>query len=352
MQDLADIRSRLSAHTAALVISMNLCSLGCQGRAEKRLDNIGELKGIRGKIHWTAANMTSKSQKSIWEAYQDDDREVWREMRGELVKEWYEVTVLHKHRHLIQQYIEELGYRGVFDELDNIQDELDQRNDAAREGTALPTVSNSDDSDTNEPTVKEGSEFGSKDQPDDQLERSSILKRGSDPRALSQKARYDKNKSMPHTPKSSLSTIDFEHITPEHLTLHDSKSSSPSVFQYLDDSDSSASRPLTPPDSPKTSKYLRFDKQIHVGMINPKKTKARTPEEQAAHDKRKEKRKARTPEQLKAHEKRKEGRKTGKRIVIVEADESSQIEGGGVQQAESNAEEEFTGRILSYEDGP
>jgi hypothetical protein len=119
MKDLAEIRLKLSAHTSALIMSLNLCSLGSQGKVEKQLEGVGgDLEGIRVKVDWIAANITAKSEDgTVWTSYTNDDKTFWRELRRELVKEGYHSSVLHKHKRLLKSYVEELGMRGVFDDL-------------------------------------------------------------------------------------------------------------------------------------------------------------------------------------------------------------------------------------------
>ncbi|KAF8854259.1 hypothetical protein BDZ45DRAFT_557340, partial [Acephala macrosclerotiorum] len=119
MRDLAEIRIKLSTYTAAINMSLNLCSLGSQGRVEKELNDVGvklggSLDGIRVKIDWIAANMTARSGDGIvWTLYENDDREFWRQLRRELVKEGYHSSVLHRHKGLLKSYVAELGQRGV-----------------------------------------------------------------------------------------------------------------------------------------------------------------------------------------------------------------------------------------------
>jgi hypothetical protein len=128
MKDLAEIRLKLSAHTSALIMSLNLCSLGSQSRVEKQLNGVGgDLEGIRTKVEWIAANMTAKNGDStVWTSYTNDDKSFWRELRRELVREGYQSSVIHKHKHLLKEYVEELGSRGVFD---HISDEEHLEND-------------------------------------------------------------------------------------------------------------------------------------------------------------------------------------------------------------------------------
>jgi hypothetical protein len=102
-------------------MSLNLCSLGSQGRVERQLNSVeGDLEGIREKVDWIAANITARSgDGTVWTSYEDDDRAFWRELRRGLVNEGYRSSIIHKHKHLITDYVEELGKRGVFDQNDD-----------------------------------------------------------------------------------------------------------------------------------------------------------------------------------------------------------------------------------------
>ena len=118
VQDLSEIRLKLAAHTSAILMMVNLCSLGSQGRVEAQLNNVGgELEGIRGKVDWIAANMQARGgDGTVWTSYANDDRSMWKQLRSELNKEGYDSSVLHKHRRLIKKYVKELGDRGLFDQ--------------------------------------------------------------------------------------------------------------------------------------------------------------------------------------------------------------------------------------------
>jgi hypothetical protein len=138
MKDLAEIRLKLSAHTSALIMSLNLCSLGFQTRVEKQLNNVGgDLGGIRAKVDWIAANMTAKNgdgNGTVWTSYTNDDKTFWRELRRELVKEGYHSSVLHKHKNLLKEYVEELGSRGVFDNVSDEESSEEEVEEKARNG--------------------------------------------------------------------------------------------------------------------------------------------------------------------------------------------------------------------------
>jgi hypothetical protein len=132
MRDLAEIRIKLSTYTTAINMSLNLCSLGSQGRVEKELNDVGvrlggSLEGIRVKVDWIAANMTARSGNgTVWTSYENDDREFWRQLRRELVKEGYRSSVLHRHKGLLKSYVAELGQRGIFDQVDEEEDDQDK----------------------------------------------------------------------------------------------------------------------------------------------------------------------------------------------------------------------------------
>lgn len=297
MQDLAEIRLKLSAHTSAILLSLNLCSLSCQGRIERRMNNVGgDLEGIRWKVDWIAANMAASSgEGSIWSSYTDDDRGFWRELRRGLVKEGYRSSVLHRHKHLIKQYVEELGNRGVFDE-----------------GNDTNSHAVEDEEHNRQPSESSDSEDAEEDETLDVV--SSDEQQSHEEQGGGKLARESTPESTPaNTNFDSRSKVDDEDVNGPKITQ-------PEDERVIDS-------PLTPPQTPKTSKYLRFDKRIHVGSINPGAMKARSPEEQAAHDKRKEKRRRRTPEEREAHDKRKAERRSEtskhKRVVIHPANRSS-----------------------------
>lgn len=228
VQDVMEIRSKLSAYTSAILISLNLCSLGALGRSEHKMNDLmGDLKGLRWKTDWAVALMAAKNtDRNVWSYYMNDVGRFWTELRRELVKEGYERSILHDRKHLIKLYIQELGNRAVFEEA-----------------------------------------------PEDKAAAPQITSRISG--------------SRPYIPISRSDEVDD-----------------------------------TLPESPRTPKYLRFDKRIHIGSINPRAMNARSPEQQAAHDKHKEEKRARSAGVQEDNEQRKTGHTRGKakhkpRIVYV-----------------------------------
>ncbi|KAH7407326.1 hypothetical protein BKA64DRAFT_412593 [Cadophora sp. MPI-SDFR-AT-0126] len=130
-KDLAEIRIKLSTHTSAIMMSLNLCSLDSMGRVEAILGRVearsashGEqLHGIRKALHWVTANMAAASgEGSVWTSYTNDDQMFWRELRRELANEGYRSDTLQRHKRLIKNYVEELGNRGVFDDIPDLEE--------------------------------------------------------------------------------------------------------------------------------------------------------------------------------------------------------------------------------------
>lgn len=103
-----------------------LLFVGFSGTCRRQLNDMGgELKGIRGKVDWITANMTVRcGDGTVWTTYENDDRSFWRQLRGELVKEGYRSSVLQRHKRLLTQYVEELGQRGILDQVNTEEDEV------------------------------------------------------------------------------------------------------------------------------------------------------------------------------------------------------------------------------------
>lgn len=117
MQELSEIKRTLSAHTSAMTVCLDLCSSRGQGRVEKQLRNLAELRGIPEMTSKFAAEMTAKtSDGTVWTLYKEDDSAFWKKLRRRLVKNGFGSHVLEKHEDLIKEYVEELGRRGVFDQ--------------------------------------------------------------------------------------------------------------------------------------------------------------------------------------------------------------------------------------------
>ncbi|CAF9921396.1 MAG: hypothetical protein ALECFALPRED_001778 [Alectoria fallacina] len=122
MADLAEMRGKLTYYISAISLFLNMVSTGTMGRVERQMNDAGgDLRDIKLAVNGITAHLMSSSirhEGSVLTAYADDDRVVWKEFRRELVEDGFSSSVIRKHKSLIKAYIEELGNRGLFDEVD------------------------------------------------------------------------------------------------------------------------------------------------------------------------------------------------------------------------------------------
>lgn len=125
VQELAQLRTKISYYVSALTLFLNMVSTGTMGRVEKKMDDTGgDLTKIRITLNGITAQLMSKNQQegSVFTTYADDDKAVWREFRRELIQESLPSSVIHKNKKTIKAYIKELASRGVLDDVDEPSD--------------------------------------------------------------------------------------------------------------------------------------------------------------------------------------------------------------------------------------
>jgi hypothetical protein len=83
---------------------------------------------------------------TVWTSYENDDRAFWRQLRRELVEEGYHSSVLRKYKELLKDYVEELGRRGVFDQINSEEDEKIEGDEESEEDFPLEAKEPQDDS--------------------------------------------------------------------------------------------------------------------------------------------------------------------------------------------------------------
>ncbi|MCJ1382282.1 hypothetical protein MMC17_005395 [Xylographa soralifera] len=120
MQELTELRQKLSHHTASITVFLNLLSIGSQRRVEKQMIHQGgDLNELRLTVNSMLARMMSKDQSaegSVLTIFSGDDQSVWKSFRRELIKDGYDSSVISQHMDTIKAYIEELADKGVIDE--------------------------------------------------------------------------------------------------------------------------------------------------------------------------------------------------------------------------------------------
>jgi hypothetical protein len=87
MDTLGEIRVKLISHKTSLTLFLDTIQLHQSGKMATTLDNHGgQLDVILDKVDTIAARMGQRSG-SIMTSYDDDDKEVWKQFRRELVAE-------------------------------------------------------------------------------------------------------------------------------------------------------------------------------------------------------------------------------------------------------------------------
>ncbi|KAI4184646.1 MAG: hypothetical protein LQ346_006065 [Caloplaca aetnensis] len=114
-----DIRGKISSHTSALTLYLNLMATGSVGRVEKQMEDAGsDLREVKKAVNNLTARLVigPHSEGSVLTTRTNDDKAVWKEFRRSLLKEGFDSSLLKKHKSLIEAYLRELGERGVLDD--------------------------------------------------------------------------------------------------------------------------------------------------------------------------------------------------------------------------------------------
>jgi hypothetical protein len=117
--NIKEIRQKMMTYSTAISTTLQLMSLGSQGRVERKLNRQGgKLDGICEKVNLVLARLnTTHPEGTVMTNYTNDDKSFWRAFRRELVKEGYSSNVLRgRPETLIKAYVRELGERGILDE--------------------------------------------------------------------------------------------------------------------------------------------------------------------------------------------------------------------------------------------
>jgi hypothetical protein len=98
MDQLGTIRVKLISHKTSLTLFLDTIQLHQSGKVATTLDNHGgQLDVILDKVDNIAARMTQRSG-SVMTGYDDDDEEVWKQFRRELIAEGFSSEVLQQHK--------------------------------------------------------------------------------------------------------------------------------------------------------------------------------------------------------------------------------------------------------------
>lgn len=118
VKEIVECRTTVSTYATVITLTLNLLSLGSKGKAEKELSNQrGEAKGLRLPINMLLAKQmagTSEETKDISvPSNAHNERELWRSLRRELVKQGFGSHLVHANKNIIKAYVQELVDRGL-----------------------------------------------------------------------------------------------------------------------------------------------------------------------------------------------------------------------------------------------
>jgi hypothetical protein len=137
VKNLDPLRVKLTQHITAITAYLDAVGLGALGRIERDLNAIPAR--IQHTIDALAAEIRAgRREGSIMTTYSDDEKDVWKQFRRELIGDGMKSSFVHKYKPLIRKYLKELAERGELEELPLEDETLAQKSllnsDLSREG--------------------------------------------------------------------------------------------------------------------------------------------------------------------------------------------------------------------------
>jgi hypothetical protein len=116
MDQLGALRVKLISHKSSLTLFLDTIQLHQTGKMTTTLSGHGEqLDIILDKVDAIAAKMSNQKSGSVMTSYDNDDKEVWKDFRRELVAEGFSSSVLQQHKDVLRAYIREIDQKGLLD---------------------------------------------------------------------------------------------------------------------------------------------------------------------------------------------------------------------------------------------
>lgn len=98
MDQLGEVRLKLINHKTSITVFLDTVQLNHHGKIATTLDSQSEqLNVIRAKVDQIAARLGQRAATTLT-TYDDDDKEVWKAFRRELVAEGFDSEVLQRHK--------------------------------------------------------------------------------------------------------------------------------------------------------------------------------------------------------------------------------------------------------------
>ncbi|KAK5759173.1 hypothetical protein LTS12_010782 [Elasticomyces elasticus] len=114
IKDLTELRLKLNQHVIAITACLETVGLGALSRIERGLETLPQIKHT---IDALAADIRAgRREASVLTTYDDDDKEVWRQFRRELIGEGMRSSTIHKYKPQIKDYLRTLAGTGLLEE--------------------------------------------------------------------------------------------------------------------------------------------------------------------------------------------------------------------------------------------
>ena len=115
VKNLSDLRAKLTQHIAAITAYLDTVGLDSLGRIERGLNAIPER--IQQTVDTLAAEIRAgRREGSIMTTNDDDEKDVWRLFRRELIGDGMRSSVIHRFKPHIRKYLRELAEKGELEE--------------------------------------------------------------------------------------------------------------------------------------------------------------------------------------------------------------------------------------------
>jgi hypothetical protein len=128
IEQLGAVRWKIIAYTSTISVLLDAVQLRATSRVEEKLDNVssqmtGGFEGLKRAVLGMAiksrAEQRGGSSLSLLSlsTYAGDDKEVWRELRRQLILQGFRSKALDRHKDLVQAYMLKLEQSGILDEV-------------------------------------------------------------------------------------------------------------------------------------------------------------------------------------------------------------------------------------------
>lgn len=112
--NLGDLRSKLTVHTSALATYLDTVGISALGRVESKVDELPEMRSVIDDL--AKEIRAGRHEGSVMTTYSDDEKEVWRQFRRELVGEGFSSHSIRKFKTPLKEYLRRLDEDGLLGE--------------------------------------------------------------------------------------------------------------------------------------------------------------------------------------------------------------------------------------------